>query len=121
MSYADIFIRALPNYLALGMSADEFWNGDVDLCKAYLEASKIEANRTNYEAWLQGLYVYTALCDVAPLFHAFAPKGTKAHKYPQYPYGQEKVETDDARQKRLLDACKEWAEQVNAKYGSENG
>lgn len=33
-----------------------------------------------------GLYVYEALCDVSPIFHAFAKKGTKPLAYRSTPY-----------------------------------
>lgn len=36
--------------------------------------------------WLQGMYFYEALCDVAPVMQAFAKKGTKVHPYAEQPY-----------------------------------
>lgn len=42
--------------------------------------------RKNQELWMQGMYIYEALCDAAPLFRAFAKKGTKAHPYAKEPY-----------------------------------
>lgn len=32
------------------------------------------------------MYIYEALCDVAPIIRAFAKKGTKPIKYPAEPY-----------------------------------
>jgi hypothetical protein len=40
----------------------------------------------NRELWLQGMYIYEALCDVSPIFHAFAKKGTKPRPYADRPY-----------------------------------
>ena len=42
--------------------------------------------RRNQELWLQGLYIYEALCDVSPVLHSMAKKGTKAHPYTEKPY-----------------------------------
>jgi hypothetical protein len=32
------------------------------------------------------MYIYEALCDVAPILHSFAKKGTKPLPYPDHPY-----------------------------------
>ena len=37
--------------------------------------------RRNYAAWLQGAYIYDALCAVSPILHAFAKGGTKPIPY----------------------------------------
>ena len=42
--------------------------------------------RINAEAHLMGLYVYEALCDVSPVLHAFAKKGTKPKPFRTEPY-----------------------------------
>ena len=42
--------------------------------------------RVNAEAHLMGLYVYEALCDVSPVLHAFARKGTKPRPFRTEPY-----------------------------------
>ena len=68
------------------MSYDQYWNDDVWLIWAYREADKIRRKRQNQLLWLQGMYVYDALCDVSPLLHAFAKKGTKATPYRSAPY-----------------------------------
>lgn len=72
------------------MSAEEFWEGDTTLPKFYLEAYKIRKEREkeelNYNAWLQGMYIYEALCDVSPVLRAFVKKGTKPIEYPNKPY-----------------------------------
>ena len=68
------------------MSYDEFWNQDVALVRVYRKAQEIRDRRQNQTLWLQGLYIYNALCDVAPIFHAFAKKGTKPTPYVEEPY-----------------------------------
>lgn len=71
---------------------------------AYLEAERRRKERMNYELHLQGMYFYEALCDVAPLFHAFAKKGTKAHPYPSEPYRlawqKDKKPSEEEKQKQ---------------------
>lgn len=68
------------------MSAAEYWDGDPHLAVEYRKAEQIRAERRNYDHWLQGMYIYDALCDASPLFRAFGKKGTKAHPYPKMPY-----------------------------------
>lgn len=68
------------------MTPEQFWDGDVHLVKYYRHADELKVERKNQELWLQGLYVYEALCDVAPILQAMAKKGTKARPYPEQPY-----------------------------------
>ena len=35
--------------------------------------------------WMQGLYVYNAVCSVSPVLHAFAKSGTKPNPYMSEP------------------------------------
>jgi hypothetical protein len=70
----------------MGMSADEFWNGDSTLVIHYRKAFELTQERHNTELWLQGRYFYDALCAVAPLLQGFAKKGTKARPYLSEPY-----------------------------------
>lgn len=80
------FEEQFPIYLAMGMSADEYWNGDSTLVKAYRKANELRIKKENHAAWLQGMYIYNALCCVAPILNAFAKNGTKPHPYPEQPY-----------------------------------
>jgi len=68
------------------MSADEFWRGDVWLAKDYREADKLRLDRVNTELWLQGMYIYEAVCDASPIFNPYAKRNTKPHPYPAEPY-----------------------------------
>ena len=72
--------------MSIGMTYDEFWNQDVALVRVYSKAQEIRDRRENQAMWLQGMYIYEALCDVAPIIHAFAKKGTKPMPYPKEPY-----------------------------------
>ena len=86
--------------MALGMTYDEYWHGDVYAARMYLEADRLRQKRKNEEAWLQGMYVYDALARVSPIFRAFALRGTKASPYPDKPYdidGENKTKTDKAQ------------------------
>ena len=73
--------------MSIGMSYDEFWNQDVSRVKAYRKAYELREKRRNQELWLQGMYVYEALCDASPLFRFTMKKGSiKPEPYVKEPY-----------------------------------
>lgn len=118
-----MFWRVLPYYLSIGMSADDFWNGDPALAKAYRDADELRKQRVNEELWFQGMYIYEALCDASPLFRAFGKKGAKATPYPKQPYDiaprKEKDEVSErTREKKQMEKMKRsmeaFAASVNA-------
>ena len=99
MSYTVQFESVCPYYMAMGMSYDEFWHGDLDAVKMYRKAYKIHLDHINEEAYLHGLYVYEALCDVSPILRAFS-KATKPEPFPSEPYDLHKAEKDAEAEKK---------------------
>lgn len=89
--------------MSIGMSYDEFWNQDVALVRAYRKADELRRRRQNEALWLQGMYIYEALCDVAPVFHAFAKKGTKPIPYAKEPYAITEAEVREKKARELRD------------------
>ena len=67
------------------MTYDEFWHGDMELVRHYRKADEIRKERENQRAWLQGAYIYEALCNVSPILRAFS-NATKPVPYPDRPY-----------------------------------
>ena len=73
--------------MSIGMPYEAFWDGDVDMVKMYREAAELQDKRRNQELWLQGMYIYEALCDVSPLFRLSMKKGViKPEPYAKEPY-----------------------------------
>lgn len=63
--------------------------------------------RINAEAHLLGLYFYEALCDVTPVLHAFAKKGTKPRPFRTEPYpmnGEKEDKTEQQEETERLRA-----------------
>lgn len=81
------------------MTYEQFWDGDPSLTKYYRKAYELQRKRRNEDLWLQGMYIYEALCDVSPLLQAFAKKGTKAHPYAERPYS---ITSDDRKEEQKL-------------------
>lgn len=112
-TYSDKFNEFFPYYLSIGMTGEEYWDGDNDLVISYRKVDEIKQERLNQEKWLQGMYIYDALCRIAPIFHAFAKKGTKPKPYPSEPYSittkqmetkeEEKVKTNYDKGKQFME------------------
>ena len=86
-TYSDVFKQLCPYYMSIGMPYDEFWNGDVSMVEAYRTADELRLKQRNYELWLQGMYMYEALCDASPLFRFTMKKGpVKPQPYAKEPY-----------------------------------
>ena len=85
-TYTESFERAFPYYLSIGMTPHQYWEEDPTLCQFYRQADELRLNRVNFEAWLQGAYVYEAIASLTPILHPFAKKGTKAKPYVSEPY-----------------------------------
>lgn len=83
-SFSDEFEKHLPYFLSVGMTYEQFYDGDVDLCKYYRKADELRKDRMNEKLWLQGLYIYDALIRVAPAFRAMGT--SKPENYPDEPY-----------------------------------
>jgi hypothetical protein len=98
----ELFEKVCPYYLSIGMSYDDFWYGDVNKAVCYREAEQLRIKRYNQEAWLQGMYVYEAICDASPIFNPYAKRGTKPHKYPTEPFPITKEEVAERANKRRM-------------------
>ena len=113
--------------MSIGMSYDDFWNGDVSMVKAYRKAYELREKRRNQELWLQGMYFYEALCDASPLFRFSMKKGTiKPEPYVKEPYPITEAEVREreereARKKeeRLKAQFMMFAERVRTKMSQE--
>lgn len=86
ISYTETFYEHFPYYLAIGMTATQYWDDDCTLPKYYREAEQIRLETKNRDMWLQGMYIYDAMSRLTPLMHAFAKKGTRAKPYIDEPY-----------------------------------
>ena len=109
--------------MSIGMTYDEFWNQDVRLVEVYRRAAELRDKRRNQELWLQGMYIYEALCDASPLFRFSTKKGAiKPEPYVKEPYpitasevrAREEREAR-AKEERLKAEFAAFAEQIRKK------
>jgi len=71
LTSSELFHRVFPEYLAMGMTYEQFWKQDCSLVIAYRKAYRIKQENANQMAWLQGLYIYRAIHG-APVAIGFA-------------------------------------------------
>lgn len=103
-SYGDIFDELFPDYLLMGMTPEQYWDGESSLKRAYRKAYK--QRRRNEEiiadrnAWLQGIYVRDAIDSLYVMVAGFTPKGTRAKPYPKLPRLEKEEQERKARNDR---------------------
>lgn len=122
LSYSEKFEELCGYYLSLGMTYDEYWEGDPEMTKHYREKYRCEMDQKNTELWLMGVYIYEALMDVAPLINLF-DKHRKAIPYRTEPYpltkrDNSKRQDREEKQKMQngLDVMSAWMISANAKF-----
>ena len=116
-TYTERFYELFPYYLAIGMTYEQYWDGDCTLPKYYRKAEELRNEKRNQELWLQGMYIYEAICDVAPILHAFAKKGTKPTPYSSKPYpltNKQVEQEEEEKQRKLAEKGKKFMEAMAA-------
>lgn len=129
ISLTKIFEDLCPIYMSYGMSYDEYWHGEAYRTKYYREAYELQIKHKDEEFWMQGMYIYDALCRVSPILHAFSKSGTKPLPYPEKPYMNnvkfEQTEEEKQQQienERLIAQIhfENWARETAKKFNEQN-
>lgn len=93
-TFAEMADKLCTQYMAMGVPYDEYWYGDYTQLAYYHKAFELRRERNNRDAWLQGAYVYDAICMASPLLHAFRKSDAKPIPYHKEPYGAKPIEAD---------------------------
>ena len=112
-TYTERFYEQFPYYLSIGMTPEQYWDGDCTWVKYFRKADEMRNDRRNQELWLQGMYIYEALCDVSPVLHAFAPKGTRPSPYSTKPYALNEKQSkrdEEEKQRKIVEKGKKFME-----------
>ena len=129
-SLTELFEKQCPIYMSYGMSYDEFWHGDLYLTKFYRESYLIQVKQKDEELWMQGMYIYEALCKVSPILHAFSKKGTKPLPFSEKPYlsNSPAVKTQEEKEQEEKNAqliarlhFENWAREMKKKFSNKQG
>lgn len=129
-SLTELFEKQCPIYMSYGMSYDEFWHGDLYLTKFYRESYLIQVKQKDEELWMQGMYIYEALCKVSPILHAFSKKGTKPLPFSEKPYlsNSPTIKTQEEKEQEEKNAqliarlhFENWAREMKKKFSNKQG
>ena len=64
LTLETLFDKEAPFYMSIGVSYNDFWNGDPKIAKFALDAFNLKQEREieqlNFNAWLQGTYIHQA-------------------------------------------------------------
>ena len=100
LSYTEVFESAFPFYLSIGMTYEQFWEGQPSLTVDYRKADELKQRRQNLEAWRQGFYVYNAIGAFAEILPAFPKKGAKVQPYMEEPIPINEAEAKERAERK---------------------
>lgn len=98
------------------MTEEQYWNGEPRLAISYRTAFKQRQESSNYNIWLQGLYIYDAFSTV--IYNGFTRgKNQKARSYPDRPYGLEPKIDPEAERKKAIQSFNAMKQAWDARNG----
>ena len=102
-----------------GMSYDDFWYGKPELATVYRKLHRLQAEQTNQQLWLQGLYIQNAVA--VAINNAFSKQKQKyvAEPVRLFPMTEDEKETkaEETRQK-LIAKLNAWKDAFNKSKGN---
>ena len=112
-----------PWYLSIGVTPQEFWEGDPYLVVHYRKAHLLKIEQRNQELWMQGLYIYNAV-DTAVYnnLRMFSKHKPKAHKYLEQPIRITPMSEAEkkAEQEKNVQKVVEYLEKMQKQWESKN-
>lgn len=88
LKLGEFFAENEPFYLSIGMSHEEYWNGEPQLARLTLRAFNLKQQRDieqlNYSNWLLGSYIESAVASA--IGNAFSNKKQYVSTYTEEPY-----------------------------------
>lgn len=73
-TYTQKFEELCPLYLSLGMTYEQYWDGDPAMTVMFRKAHDLKLEQENQRLWLQGAYFYEALCCITPALRLMKPQ-----------------------------------------------
>ena len=103
-SYGDIFDELFPHYLLMGMTPEQYWDGESGLKKAFRKAYQMriemEQRTADRNNWYMGQYLIAVLQSVPLLVGGLNVKRTtQLPEYPREPF-LEKALTEKKKEVR---------------------
>jgi hypothetical protein len=96
----QIFDKWCPIYMSYGMTYDEYWYDDCYKAYYYAKAYKEKLKSQDEFMWEQGMYVYEAILQCAPILHPFS-KSSKPLPYTDKPHLHKVFMTEEEHKKNI--------------------
>ena len=111
--YGDIFDELFPHYLLMGMTPEQYWDGESGLKRAFRKAYELKVEHEQRAAdrnnWFMGWYMIRVLQAVPLLVGGLNVKSsTKLPEYPEKPFLEEIEirQKEESRKKHEEDQAK---------------
>ena len=105
--------------MAMGMTYEEYWQGNPSMAVAFREAYKIRKDEEDAMAWSQGAYFYEAVSTA--LYNAFLEKGKRTKPYREHPFRWKEPEKSvEQIRDEVVDGLKRFEEAWNARTSKQN-
>lgn len=123
-SLKEIFEKACPQFINMGMSYEQFWDGDPEMTKFYAIAYETDKERRNEGYWLQGLYIYKALLNIWPAMRFGSKEKVKDYIEKPFPITEQttketKLSKEKAQFERNRAFMTRFASSINKKFAKE--
>ncbi len=118
LAYTKTIYNHFPYYLSIGMTEQQYFDGDSCLVIYYRQADKIRKQRKNEFAWLQGMYIYDAILSTSPALRAIGGSDPIPYREEPYPITHEEIEK--AKEKQRLAKFEEKKAEMIAKAAAIN-
>ncbi len=97
--------------MSIGVSYEDFWNGEPEICKYARKAEEYKQKEKNQSAWLSSIYIFHALLDASPAFHDFGDgKPLDLHISVERPFPMSRKEAEEierAKQQKFIETFRE--------------
>ena len=115
--YGDLFDALLPQYMAMGMTYEQFWDGEIGMHKAFRKAYQLrmenEMRIADRNGWYIGQYIVKALQSVQLLAAAVPVKKLPDPKeYPDKPF---MIQADEEERKNKDEETRKKQEEDQSK------
>lgn len=107
-------MKVFPQYMAMGMTYDEFWHGPSFLAQAYRQAYEERRHQEEWARWRHGAYIYNAILLAAPVLKPFVKGKVEPGKYPSEPWPLTKKEAEEREQRIELENTRQFIKRLEA-------
>ena len=112
-SLSELLDAQCSEYMAIGMTYQEFWHGDNDAPKMYRKTWNIRREQQDTDMWHMGLYVSRAMDSAVSRFNDKKDQIDYFDK-PLFEQEKERIKEKKAEQEKL--AAEMWLNQLVNKY-----